>query len=376
MAMILGDEREVFERYDVPMPYFGPAPAAVLQGLTALDDVEVHAISCSRKPLTAPTQLSDSLFFHSVTVPRWGYLKTLYVPTILRLRRLLKLISPDIVHGQGTERYYGLAAAFSGFPSLITIHGNMRAVARALSKPLFSFYGLTAKLEEVAVRRCDGVLCLTRYTQQAVANLARRTWIVPNAVDAQFFNISHRPESPPRFLCVGLVCCYKNQCALIRALDRLAAKIPFRLVFAGDLSGDKEATEFQQLLSTRPWCQHLGRIDTATLQRELAAATGLIHPSLEDNCPMAILEAMAAGLPVIASTCGGIPDLVTPEQTGILCNPVEMHRFAEAVERLLSDGSLARRFGANGRLRAEAEFKPILIARRHLEIYRELAENN
>src|SRR5207249_3667216 len=122
-------------------------------------------------------------------------------------------IQPDLVHGQGTESDCALSAVFSGFPNVVTIHGNMRRIAQVERSRPFSFTWLAARLEQLTLPRSQGVVCLTHHTQREVADLAKRTWVVPNAVDSTFFDVEARSETqgPKKILCVGRVCPLKNQ---------------------------------------------------------------------------------------------------------------------------------------------------------------------
>ncbi len=371
VAVVLPDDRDEHGRRELPRPLFGPAPATLLAGMAMVPELEVHILSCERIPMPDTPVLAKNVFFHAVPVSRWAYMRSLYVGSVLGIRKVLRKIRPHVVHGQGTERYAGLAAAFSGFPSLLTIHGNMRAVARALGARPFSFHGVTGWLEALAVRQCGGVICLSSYTRRQVAPLARRLWDLPNAVGEAYFQVERRSDPIPRLLCAGTICAYKNQNALIRALEPLAARAAFRLVFAGTLDQTAYSREFQQLVAERPWCEYLGRVAPDQIRAELSRAFLLVHPSLEDNCPMVILEAMAAGVPVVASTCGGIPELVRPGQTGFLCAPDDGEAFRSAIEQLLSDPATANSLGAHARAIAQMEFEPETVARKHLTVYRE-----
>src|SRR5437660_5666840 len=122
-------------------------------------------------------------------------MRTVYQGCIRAIRRRLRQIQPDLVHGQGTERECALSAVLSGFPSLITVHGNMRLIAQVNKARPFSFGWLAARLETFTLPRARGVICITNYTRQAVSGLARRTWVVPNAVDASFFEITAKPPA-------------------------------------------------------------------------------------------------------------------------------------------------------------------------------------
>src|SRR5580692_11230300 len=104
VALLTTDNREDSRNYSAPDPYFGAAPEALLQGFAALPELEVHVISCTQKPMKSPEKLADNIWFHSLYVPKMGWMRTSYQGCIRAVRRKLKVLKPDMVHGQGTER--------------------------------------------------------------------------------------------------------------------------------------------------------------------------------------------------------------------------------------------------------------------------------
>jgi glycosyltransferase involved in cell wall biosynthesis len=375
IGFLTTDARESFPQLDPESPCLGRAPDALLSGFAGIDGMEVHVVSCTQRPMRSPEKLADNIWFHNLHVPKIGWLRTGYQGCIRAVRKKLKEIRPDIVHGQGTERDCAISAVFSGHPNVITIHGNMRLIARLNRARAFSFEWLAARIETFTIPRSNGIVCITNYTRNAVADLAKKTWVVPNAVDAGFFEARPEinPERPPMILCVGAICPRKNQNALMRALDALAAKQKFRLIFIGGASrAEPYGREFFDLLRTRPWCEYAGFEDRDKLQLRLRQTALLALPSLEDNCPMVVLEAMAAGVPVVAAKVGGVPDLIEDGQTGLLCDPLDAASMRGAVEKLLAQPPLARALAAEANRRARDLFHPLVIARRHLEIYREV----
>ncbi len=373
VVILTTDNRENFRNYDLAVPSFGTAPEAVLQGFTRLPDVTVHVVSCAQRPMKSPEKLADNIWFHSLLVHKFGWLRTCYQGCIRAVRRKLRELRPDIVHGQGTERDCAICAVASGFPNLLTVHGNMRLIAQVNQPRPFSFGWLAARLEGFTIPRSDGVVCITRYTQEAVTGLARRTWVLPNAVDAGFFDIRPSPLEPLVILCVGAVCLRKNQNTFIRALDPLSRGREFSVLFLGAAPRDDAyCREFHDLLETRPWCRYDGFANRAKLKEYFRQATLLALPSLEDNCPMVVLEAMAAGVPVAAARVGGVPELITDGRTGLWFDPKNPVSMSGAVERLLSDTALRARLSVDARQEALGRFHPRAIAQRHVEIYREV----
>jgi glycosyltransferase involved in cell wall biosynthesis len=377
VAILTTDSREHDREYQKPQPGFGTAPEALLRGFAEIGGTEIHIVACTQQPMvSSPEKIADNLWFHSLHVPKFGWMKTFYQGCIRATRKKLREIQPDIVHGQGTERDCAISAVFSGFPNVLTIHGNMRLIAQVNRARPFSFWWNAARLEAFTLPRADGIVCITNYTRAAVAGLAKKTWVLPNAVHDGFFSVAPEinPALPPLILCVGGICLRKNQNAFIRALDPVAARRKFRLVFLGGVSRDEPyGREFFELLRTRAWCAHGGFVDREKLKTWLRESSLLALPSLEDNCPMTVLEAMAAGVPVVAANVGGVPDLITDGKTGLLCNPLDAASMAGAVEKILAQPELARTLAAAAKQGARERFHPAAVARRHLEIYREVA---
>lgn len=373
IAMLIPDNRDEFKNYSQADPIFGPAQTALLHGFQQLPECEIHVISCTKQPLRAPEKIASNIYYHSLLVPKIGWLRGGYTLCVLAIRKKLRELQPDIVHGQGTERYPAVAAAFSGFPNVITIHGNMRRVAEAGGAHPFTFIWLSAKLEGFTLPRVGGVICLSTHSRRQVEPLNRRTWLVPNALDESFFSIPRKPANPPQIICVADILVWKNQNDLIEALDPIAKSHNFRLRFYGKVNRqDPYASKFLELVKQRPWCEYAGYIDRTTLHSVLAEAAILIHPSIEDNCPMAVLEAMAAGVPIAAARIGGVPDLITDQQDGLLFDPSKPDEIRTAIASLLQDARRSQKLAEEAHAKAEARFKPIAIARQHLKIYREL----
>ena len=254
-----------------------------------------------KETCSAPEKLSENISFHLLHVRQWGWLRSAYSGCILAIRRKLQEIKPDLVHGQGTERYCALATAFSNLPNVITIHGNMRAIAKVNNAKVFSYQWCAARLEDFTLPRIGGVICLSDYTQSLVSEKTAKTWLIPNAVSSSYFGVRPTQSESVDLLCVGTIIPRKNQNTLIRALDTLVPHYKFRLIFLGAGSeSEPYFREFLQLIQTRPWCVHEGFVSPERFQEFLSRAAALVLASLEDNCPMVVLEAAAAGVPVLA----------------------------------------------------------------------------
>lgn len=378
IALLTTEGREHFKRYEEHTPWFGTAPEALLEGFKTMpNEIEVHVISCLQKAAILSSQkLAANIYYHALHVPNIGWMKTGYLGCIRAVRAKLREIQPDIVHGQGTERDCAICAVFSGFPNVLTIHGNMRLVAKFLRAKPLTYYWLASRLEKLCLRQTNGVVAISGYTRSNVAPYTKRTWLIPNAVQTSFFGLPRKPDSPPRIFCAANIGSRKNQIGLIKALDALAATKPIKLVFAGaGTDADPYYQHFKQMVGDRPWCEYLGTLDRHAIKTEMSRAMLGVLPSFEDNCPMVILEAAAAGLPFAASAIGGIPDLIKHGKTGLLFNPKQPEGILSAVASLIDDIGLAEKLSTSARGYATNQFSAESVARRHLKVYHAVIAN-
>jgi len=386
LALLTTDNRENYRRYELEKPYFGTAPEGLIEGFSKVPDLEVHVISCTQKAMVSPSKLAENVWFHSLCVPKIGWLKSGYLGCARSIGKKLESINPDLIHAQGTERDCAMSAVLSNYPKLLTIHGNLRLIHKQVGFRPFSAIWFQSILEGIVVPRFDGIICITNYTREAVAPEVKRTWVVPNAVDPSFLELgqqrvssgSSRPSTPdarpqcPIILVVANIDPRKNQINFLQSLDTLSQSERFEVRFFGNCGSDAYGLEFLSLVKERTWCSYGGMIGREELRKEFSCATILALPTLEDNCPMVVLEAMAAGVPVMASKVGGVPDLIDGSSTGLFCDPQDPKSFSIGVQRLLGDRDFAHQMACTAFHEAMNRFHPKVIAEKHLEIYREV----
>lgn len=377
VAILTTDNRDAHRCYGEPLPRFGPAPEALLQGLAMLGDrLEIHVVSCTQQPLAVPEKLAGNMYYHSVHVPKWGWLRSGYLGCILAVRRKLRDIRPDIVHGQGTERECSLCAVFSGFPNVMTIHGNMRGMAFS-TRGLFSriFYGATAVLEALALARTGGVFCNSAYTDRMVAPFCRRRWRVPNALRAEFWEESRavrvQGTGKPVVLNVGKISPHKRQLELARAfLDRYPGEAPFKIQFVGDAeSGHPYARDFGEAVRRSHSLEYAGLLTAAELRGRMATAGALVHCSREEAFGLVLAEAMACGLPVFAFDVGGAAGVIAGVDQARVVADSDWKGLLDAVEHWARAGAPGSSDAAD---LARAAYSPRVVATRHAEIYEAL----
>jgi glycosyltransferase involved in cell wall biosynthesis len=150
-------------------------------------------------------------------------------------------------------------------------------------------------------------------------------------------------------------------------LTRRLGKPPCQLLIVGDGPAREGLETLRDRLGLSPWVVFTGT--RRDIPRVLHALDAFVLPSLYEGFGIAILEAMAAGKPVVATTVGGIPEFVVPGETGLLVEPENATALAEAIASLLGDPERARQMGIRGLARVVAGFHMSTVIRRHEQVY-------
>ncbi|MBI4635717.1 MAG: glycosyltransferase [Candidatus Rokubacteria bacterium] len=192
-----------------------------------------------------------------------------------------------------------------------------------------------------------------------------RIEVIPPGVDVKRFEPGPRDEAVRAewgvgpgdrlVVCVGRLDRYKGQQYLLEAVAILGRERPnIRLALVGDGRFRPRLEAQASALGIGPRVIFSGAL--ADVRRALAAADLFVLPSEEEGMPGAVLEAMAMGLPVVATAVGGVPEIVVDGETGMLVAPRQPTALAEAMGRVLEDPALAGRVGCLGRRRVVEEF--------------------
>ena len=159
-------------------------------------------------------------------------------------------------------------------------------------------------------------------------------------------------------IAVGRLSPEKGHLGLLQALAKVRASgIDADLVIVGDGSERARIEEAIVTLNLQANVMLKGQLDEEATLIQIASADILVLPSFMEGLPVVLMEAMALGLPVIASRVAGIPELVTDNQQGLLFCPTDWDELAEKLERLIADLQLQLRLGQAGRAKIELAFE-------------------
>jgi glycosyltransferase involved in cell wall biosynthesis len=376
IAYITTDLREDRRSYGGTAPWLVPGHESLFEGLAAIPEVEVHIISCLQVPVVSPAKLADNTWVHSLHVPKFGWLRTFYQGCIRATRRKLRQIQPDIVHGHGTERDGAICAAFSGFPNVVTIQGNMSEQARLYHPRFGSYLWLAARLEDFTLPRTIGVFCNSTYTEALVRPRARKTWLVPHALRTAFFEPPPTPEPRPCVLLnAGFIGPRKRQLELLDVAEELHRRgLKFELRFIGFLppAADPYGRRFLeriQPMEAAGYARFLGAQSESELVRCFDSVAGMVHFPSEESFGNVVVESLGRELKFFGSRVGGIVEIADGVPGAELFAKDNWTGLTDAIAQWIKQGH-PRPSGAASTMRQR--YHPETIARRHIEIYREI----
>ena len=379
IVVLTNDNREPFKEYDRPMPGFGPAPDALLQGLAQLPgEVEVHVVSCLQKPAAFPEKIAENIWFHGAHVPHLGWLRTGYLGCIRASRKIIQKIKPDIVHGQGTERDCAISAVFAGFPNIITIHGNMNAIAKLHNCRFGNYWWFQARIEDFTLPRTDGIICISDYVTNLVKKYGRQTWFVPNAIHKMFFDLPKQESAPlkkPLLLNVGVISERKRQIELLQVLESLRMEgLDFDTLFIGFVPTLPYPVKFMPMLAEanrkHGGFEHIGKLDQEAFCRLYDRASAMIHFSSEESFGLTFAEAITRGLYLFASDVGAVRDIAKGVERVQIFDLNNWDGLKNSVRQWLASGAWKQPRPANPPQEFIERYHPVSVARKHLEIYR------
>lgn len=375
VVMLTTDARECWRTYDRVDPYFGQPQEALLHAVPEFEDIEMHVVCCWQRPMPAPQKLASNIWFHGIVVPKVGWLRTAYQGCIRAVRRKIKEIKPDIVHGQGTERDCAICAVFSAIPNVVTIHGNMAALARLHRARVGSYLWCAGRLEDFTLKRTGGIFCNSAYTEALVRPRNPRTWRVPNPIRAEFF--STPPPSNLSHDCVlvnvGVIDERKRQLEILNLFGQLHAEgLAFELLFVGRADEQSPyAREFLnkiRLAEKAGYARYLGLKSGQELVECFDRAHGMVHFPSEESFGLVVAEGMARNLKFFGSRVGGIMEIASQADQAELFEANDWSALRAAIGRWIRQ-AYPRASSADQLMRLH--YHPKVVMEQHKAIYTE-----
>lgn len=310
-----------------------------------------------------------------ITLPFAGDVDISLIP---RLRALIRHLKPDVVHlhsRRGADTLGGIAARMAGAPVVILSRRVDNPIKRGFASRMI--YG----------RLCDHVIAISNGVKAALLEGGvdpGRITLVRSVVDPRPFQqggdaerirreFGFGPETNVLAIVAQLIE-RKGHRFLFQAMPRILKEFPdTKVLVLGQ--GELDASLRQMALD-------LGISDRIVfagfrndIDQVLSTVTALVHPATMEGLGIAILQAMSAGIPAVASAVGGIPEAVHDGENGILIPPSDSEAVAEGVLRLLRDPDLRTRLGSEARRTMQEEFGVDSMVEGVLAVYRRVLKD-
>ena len=308
---------------------------------------EVHILTSHDAGLPEFSE-ENGFYIHRIAWPKIRFVGviTFWAKICLKIQK----IKPDIVHSQSL--LYGIPAVVAkktlkipyvvwGQGSDVYLPGRF---TRMTSKPI--------------LQNADAVLALTEDMKEKMREIyEREISIVSNGIDLEGFKISpggKERDSAKTIIFVGRLHPVKGVQYLIEAMATVHQEMPdVKLVIVGDGAERSRLEELAEILDLKSCIQFAGQVPQERIPQMMHQADVFALPSLSESFGIVNLEAMAAGLPIVATNVGGIPDIVEDGVNGYLVNAKNPDEIADRILMLMQNSEMREKISANNREKAE-----------------------
>ena len=282
----------------------------------------------------------------------------------------VKKISPDLILA-----FFGIPCGLTayslkqilGIPYIVSLRGGDVPGFRPYDFKVF--HRLVSPILRVIWRSASSLVANSAGMRDLALRFQPNAQIelIPNGVDVNFFIPAYRDWRVPHLLSVGRVVYQKGLDLALSVLTSLK-EYDWEWTIAGDGVARQELELLAKQLKIDDRIHFVGWQSKEQLTTLYHTANIFLFPSRHEGMPNAVLEAMASGLPVVASEIAGNEELVLPNQTGILFTSEDQNGLRQGLERLLSNAELRQQMGAAGRRRVESEYTWDKVAREYTSL--------
>jgi len=356
------------------LPHVGGAELAIKEITDRLPNIEFDLITAKLK-----RGLANFEKIGNINVYRIGagnkFLDKPLLPNLgfLRVLNLHKKKKYDLIHGimasQGSAAAYLFKFFYPRVPFILTLQeGDL-----IRNSPFDKFW------QRRIIKRADAITAISNH----LADFARKynkkapISVIPNGVDINKFTLSS--DRVPRrmtgqnpnqktIITVSRLVRKNGVDILIKAVKELRT-MNHELLIIGDGPERKKLEKLAKNLGIAEKVKFLGNIPNEKIPEHLVEADIFVRPSRSEGLGTAFLEAMAAGLPLIGTLVGGIPDFLKDQETGLFCEPDNPDGLAEKINRLLTDENLRANLIKNGKELIEKKYSWNTIAEQMRMVY-------
>ncbi len=357
---------------DLPRQHPAPWQRVLLTELQKDERVKVHVIVLRKHFRASESFAWGNVTFHLLRTVGGLRAPSLFLYDTWRIRKVLLRIQPHVVHAWGTEHGAAMVASRLPYPALITVQGLMSWMIELFGAD--PYMSVTAMLERASLNRLRFATAESafstnylrlRYPRLEVAHID----LVP---DHLFHEIQRQPE-PGRILFVGPFGPRKGGDLWVRALAGLPASVR-GVVVGSPVPGFRESMRGQVDDAVWDRIEFRTGLNTEGMAEEYRKATLMVCPTRADTGPTAVKEAVVAGVPVVGSCVGGLPDYVEPGKNGLLFTSGDPDGCLAAVREALAHPLFGRGTVDEAILRVKrSSLSATRMARSFLHVYQRIA---
>jgi glycosyltransferase involved in cell wall biosynthesis len=342
-------------------------------------DVHVAADIASDAELAALRK--EDLTFHRLRLSRGALLPVRDLGYAAQLARVVRRVRPDLIHNVTAKPivYGTLVARALGVPAILNAVSGLGysfsggQQRRRVSRLVAAAYRLALRRPDVRVifQNTDDIQA---FVNARIIDPAQAILIRGSGVDLEAFAPGPEPRGPPRVVLPARMLLDKGVVEFARAAQLLhsrGTKASFLLAGMMDEANPASLSQHElNQLQHETGVQWLGHV--ADMPGLLRSIHVVCLPSYREGLPKVLIEACAAGRPIVATDVPGCREVVIHDVNGLLVKPRDAPALAAALQRLLSDPALRARMGAAGRRKAEAEFGVTAVIDATLAVYRDM----
>src|SRR3990167_10404406 len=364
-------------------PMIGGSEIALEEMIRRLPDIFFDIVTPRHSKEYKPLEVGGNFCIHRVG-PGFESAKIFFpVLGFIKARQLMKSNKYDAVHAYQASQGGGAAWLVKLFSPRLPFILTMQEGKKLDGQPFILNW-----LRGLIIKRADVITVISNYLREYVNRTAKnkKIFLIPNGVDLNKFKVPDHKlqitllQGPNRQTIITVSRLVpKNRIGdLIKAFHILVSRFKLhdaRLMIIGDGKQREELFNLVSELGLKDSVEFAGSVPNDKIQEYLSSASIFVRPSLSEGLGIAFLEAMAAGLPIVATPVGGIPDFLkdpsthSGQATGLFCKVNDPEDIAEKINRILTDDDLRNRLILNGRKLVEEKYTWDKIADQFKNLY-------